>query len=359
MLQLQKRGGACLRHGRALILAAFLSLSLAFIAAPVQAAIRYVDLGGVNTGDCSSPGTACNTIDRAYYWRPQATTFMCALGTYTEPPITVSKQVTITGGFNPDNGDTLWDISTYTLTPTILDGTAVLNAPSDIRPTVSSSKFLTVRNGNATDAVPLQDFGGGILVLNAEDVILRGLKIENNVASTEAVVSSGGGIALIGGSELRIERTIVFSNSAPSLGGGIGVQPGAGQLAILAVYSSLLAHNSSAEGSAFSTSGAGRSAISFYHTTFGHNNLGTADEAIFMTGGDAVTGNSLDFSYSLLTGNATAVRINTSKTPQMLLPPSSSIPMSPTIGKAARCQYSPRRSNARCPLSTLPRATTI
>ena len=317
MLQLQKRGGACLRHGRALILAAFLSLCLAFIASPVQAAIRYVDLGGVNTGTCSSPGTACNTIDRAI---DQATTgddIYVRAGTYTEPPITVSKQVTITGGFNPDNGDTLWEISTYTLTPTILDGQKI-QRPLYISTDGVVLQFLTVRNGNATDAVPLQDFGGGILVLNAEDVILRGLKIENNVASTEAVVSSGGGIALIGGSDLRIERTIVFSNSAPSLGGGIGVQPGAGQLAILAVYSSLLAHNSSAEGGAFSTSGTGRSAISFYHTTFGHNNLGSADEAVFMTGGDAVTGNSLDFSYSLLTGNTTAVRINTSKTPQML-----------------------------------------
>ena len=100
--------GLIYRYGRMTFFALLVALGLAFIAAPVQAAIRYVDLDGVNTGTCSNPGTACNTVQRAIDQASPGDDIYVAKGMYLEPQITVNKQVTITGGFNPD-GPTLRD----------------------------------------------------------------------------------------------------------------------------------------------------------------------------------------------------------------------------------------------------------
>ena len=305
-------------HGRRSRLIAFImALGMSLVAMPVQAAIRYVDLTGVNGGTCATPATACDTLADAIIAANPGDEIRVASGTYTEPQINVTKQVTITGGYDP-TGPTLWDTTNYTFTPTILDGQG-LNRLLYIPIDGVAVQYITIRNGNATTAAQSTHYGGGILISHAEDVILRGLTLTDNKASTTSPTSVGGGIALVGVSDLLIDRTRIISNSS-TLGGGIGLGVGSGDTAILTVRSTVIAHNSASEGGALATTGAGRSLVTIYHTTFGDNNKGTpgADEAIFMTGGDAVSANSFNISYSLLTGNTTALRSNLSKTPIML-----------------------------------------
>ena len=306
------------QRGRALLIALFAALSMGLLARPVQAAIRYVDLTGTNGGTCATPATACDSLTDAITAANPGDEIRVAKGTYIEAQITVSKQVTITGGYDPTNGSTLWETTNYTFTPTILDGqntNRLLYIPLD----GVVLQFITIRNGNATNAAQSTHYGGGILVSHAEDVELRGLTLTNNIASTTSPASVGGGIALVGVSNLLIDRTRIISNSS-ALGGGIGLGVASGDTAILTVRASVIAHNTADDGGALATTGAGRSVVTVYHTTFGDNNQGTpgADEAIYMTGGDAVSANSLNFSYSLLTGNTTAVRANLAKTPSML-----------------------------------------
>ena len=310
-----------LLYSRRALIAVMVALGLAFVAAPVQAAIRYVDIdGGVNAGNCTDSGNACGTITYAIGQAIAGDDIYVAKGSYTEPQITVNKQVTITGGFNPD-GPTLWATTNYTFTPTILDGQET-NRPLQITADGVALQYMTVRNGNADTAAPFVTYGGGILVNDAQNVLLRGLNVTENVASTSNVNSIGGGIAVVGNSKLTIERTLVLSNSTSALGGGIGLRPGTNDDVFITIRSSVIARNAALEGGALSTSGTERSVITILHTTFADNNIsngsGAADEAIFMTGGDAVSANSLDISYSLLKGNNTAVDSNLTKVPIML-----------------------------------------
>ena len=307
------------RHlGYSWLTALIVGFSISLLAQPVQAAIRYVDLAGTNGGACATPATACDSLTDAITAASPGDEIRVAKGTYTEPQITVSKQVTITGGYDPTNGNTLWETTNFTFTPTILDGqntNRLLYIPID----GVVLQYITIRNGNATTAAQSTHHGGGILVFHAEGIMLRGLLVTKNTASTTSPASVGGGIALIGVSNLFIDRTRIISNSG-TLGGGVGLSIASGDTAILTIRSSIIAHNTADDGGALATTGAGRSVVTVYHTTFGDNNQGTpgADEAIYMTGGDAVSANSLNFSYSLLTGNTTAVRVNLAKTPSML-----------------------------------------
>jgi hypothetical protein len=319
MRLLGRNEGVFFQHGRATSIALFLALGFALIAIPVQAAIRYVDHNGVNNaGACDTPATACDSITYAISQANSTDEIRVAKGTYTEGQITVNKAVIITGGFDPTNPGTLWDTTNYTFTPTILDGQGTSRVL-----TISINnvvlQFMTIENGNATAAAPSQHEGGGILVANADDVMLNGLTLQNNIASMTSPTSIGGAIALVGNSDVDIERSVIVSNSAV-LGGGIGTDVPNAATTNVEIRNSLIAHNSAGEGGALATTGDGRSLVSFFHTTFGDNNRGTpgAQEAIFMTNGDAVSANSLNFTDSLLTGNATAVVSNLDKTPSMM-----------------------------------------
>src|SRR5215213_8703185 len=84
------------QHGRAALVAALVALGLAFIAAPVQAAIRYVTTDGVNSGDCSLPSNACATLTYAISQASSGDDIKVASGTYTEAEISANKAVTIT-----------------------------------------------------------------------------------------------------------------------------------------------------------------------------------------------------------------------------------------------------------------------
>ncbi|MCC6457631.1 MAG: hypothetical protein IT328_21930 [Caldilineaceae bacterium] len=306
------------RCSRALCIAPLLALLTAFMATPVQAAIRYVRPDTPNTLGCSTPATACNTIPAAITAADPGDEIRVAKGSYSGQEITVNKQLTVIGGFDPD-GPGAWETSTYTLTPSILDGED-LRRPLAITVAGVVVENFTVRNGNATSSILFPHIGGGIVAANISSVTLRGLTVMDNTASTTDPNSTGGGVAFLGIGTINIERTLILSNTTTGSGGGIGIRPNAAQLGVLNVHSSVIAHNSALQGGAIATSGAGQSAVSTYHTTIADNNQGAATEAIFMTGGNSEPApkNSLAFSYSLLTGNTTGVNIATPQTPVML-----------------------------------------
>src|SRR4051812_15767722 len=102
--------GFLVQHGRAALIAAVLALGFAFIASPAQAAIRYVTTTGVDTGDCSFEVSPCATITYAVGKAGAGDDIRVASGTYTELEIGVSKDVTITGGFDA-SGPTQWETS--------------------------------------------------------------------------------------------------------------------------------------------------------------------------------------------------------------------------------------------------------
>src|SRR5690606_32852467 len=159
---------------------------------------------------------------------------------------------------------------TYTTTPTILDGENV-RRPLRITGNKAIIQYMTIRNGNATNAVSAH-MGGGILVAQADDVTLRGLTLIHNTASTtDNTLSTGGGIALAGDASLLIEHSLILSNTTIFAGGGIGLRAGAVEQAVLTLKSSVIAHNDANAGGAIGTAGSGRSHINVYHTTFADN----------------------------------------------------------------------------------------
>ncbi len=81
---------------------------------------------------------------------------------------------------------------------------------------------LTVKGGSGTD-VGGKTYGGGILVGNNINAVLRSVKIGGN-----SVTGSGGGIAIDNGSVVTMEECSVISNTATNyIGGGIVVFNGA------------------------------------------------------------------------------------------------------------------------------------
>lgn len=309
------RKSLLVRQARLPLLAALLAIALALAATPVLAAERYVFPGSGNVANCTTPAAACDTISAAIADADPGDEIRVAEGSYSEPEILVNKDVTIIGSFDVDGGFTESNVAA---TPTILDGEGTHRL---FRVTANGAEIrnFILRNGNATTSANNAHRGGGILIVNATTT-LEGLTIRNNVASDVNVGSMGGGIAFLGNGTLEIRRSLILSNTTLGLGGGVAINPAAGQDPIVNIRASVIAHNAAGEGGAFATGGSGRSIISFFHTTMADNNAGTtpADEAIFMTGGEAAEANSLNFSHSLLTGNNTALRSNTAVTPQML-----------------------------------------
>src|SRR4051794_22702889 len=101
-LRLSRNRALLLQQGRAVLMAAFIAVGLAFIATTAQAAstIRYVTTGGTDAGGCDLPATPCQTIAYALTQSATGDDIRVGSGTYSELEISVSIGVTITGGFD-------------------------------------------------------------------------------------------------------------------------------------------------------------------------------------------------------------------------------------------------------------------
>jgi len=149
MIMFRVRDALLYRYGRVALMAALLAVGMALIAIPAQAAIRYVDGDdGADLGTCDTPATACDSIVFAITAANPGDEIRVAEGAYSEVEIAITKQLTLTGGYNPD-GPAQWDTSTFTLTPSIVDGgdthRLLYIAADDV-----VVQNLTMRNGNAT-----------------------------------------------------------------------------------------------------------------------------------------------------------------------------------------------------------------
>lgn len=318
MTTLRVRDGLLYRYGRMALAAIGLALGLAMVATPAQAAIRYVLPGSANAVGCDSQNDPCGTIAAAILAADPSDEIRVAEGEYSEPEILVNKAVTIIGGFDI-NGPTGWDSSNFVETPTILDGQGT-HRHFYITATGVTIKNFTLRNGNASTSGNVPHVGGAILADPPDNGIVTfvSLTMRDNIASTTNDNSYGGAIAFLDDGTLNVERSLILFNTTSALGGGIGVSANTTQDAIINIRSSVIAHNSAVQGGAFATLGTGRSVVSFFHSTLADNNAGDADEAIFMTQGEAAENNSLAFTGCLLTGNTIGANLETTQKPIMM-----------------------------------------
>ena len=159
-------------------------------------ATRLVSTGGTDSGDCTvSP---CGTIAYAISQAAPGETVSIAAGTYTQPGITVNKDLAFTGAgaattivqadFTPHTaGNRIFDITS---------GSSVV-----------SMSGMTIMNGN------ISDVGGAIR--NLGDLTIT----DSVITANRAISASGGGIASYG--PLTITNSTLSENESGELGGGI------------------------------------------------------------------------------------------------------------------------------------------
>lgn len=265
--------------------------------------VRYVSLGGTDSGNCSVD--YCATIAYAHSQAQVGDEIKVAQGTYKEAEIAITKRITLSGGFDPSS-DPTWAKSTFTQTPTILDGNA-LHRVMNINGAIGAAiQYLTIQNGNA-DFSPLQTTkGGGILIVNSDEITMIHLNVVENVASSSSDISMGGGIAIIGTGDFEIIRSILRVNSTTGSGGGLATNTSSGPINI-EMESSLIAQNSADAGGAIATSGLHGTGILFKYVTIADNDLGTALDTIWASGASAA----FNASATLLSGNQIGLRATT------------------------------------------------
>ncbi len=167
------------------------------VAPPLASNTWYVDgVSGVDSNDCKSSETACQTIGQAISLCSSVDTIMVAPATYTEN-LTINRSLQIIGS----------DAAT-----TIVDGNqagtvlTISNAEAHVR----LSK-LTIRNGSA-------DVGGGI---NNSGT----LTIENSTITGNSATGKWGGGGIHNTGRLTLNTSTISNNSA-GYGGGVMVHFG-------------------------------------------------------------------------------------------------------------------------------------
>ena len=195
--------------------------------------IQYVAPTGTDSGDCSTPDTACRTIQYAVDQASEGDEIRVTAGTYTSvnthgglrQVVYISKTVTIRGGYTTTN----WTTPDPEANPTTLDAQGqgrVLYITGDpsagpgqaISPTIEGlritggdaaglSGFIAPEDGSIGDA------GGGVYIITAT-AILRNNQVFSNTAGR------GGGVYLTS-SAATLSRNVVSSNTAEYKGGGV------------------------------------------------------------------------------------------------------------------------------------------
>ena len=232
--------------------------------------IRYVDgATGIDTGNCSSSGTPCATIQYAINKSASGNTILVAAGTYTynsqvdycsqntgiRPAAVicyVDKSLTILGGYSNSN----WSTANPLLNLTVIDGQNSHRGVDWVGYSNQSTIYLdmegfTIQNGlaqgpNNNDSTGM---GGGMLGQYVT-VILRDMVFKNNQSIGQNKDSGVGGQA--DGAGLRIEsapgsgsllQRVVFDNNK-SYGGTGGDRGGIAFGAMSIFFSSVTVEDS-------------------------------------------------------------------------------------------------------------------
>jgi len=201
---------------------------------PAAATVRYVKPDGTDTGRCSTPETACRTIQYAVNGASAGDEIRVATGIYTDlhpyridlsqtitQVVRIWKDVTIRGGYTPAN----WGTPSPADNPTVLDAQGrgrVIYIKSDIAPTIEG---LWITGGAAAGLgggpEGTKDVGGGVYA-TAGQAVLR----DNRVFSNSAAY--GGGL-YVGFGSATISGNTVTSNTAEQ-GGGLYLDESAATL---------------------------------------------------------------------------------------------------------------------------------
>ena len=189
---------------------------LAF-AGPAGAAIWYVDNSLGTNGSGTSAGNALNNLQDAITLASASDVIWVTEGTYQEGVVTLSKQLTLAGGFNHAFTDR--DISG---TPTIIDGQGVSRSTGEVRiNTDSTLDGLTITGGNNSNG-----YGGGIEINDVSPTITS-CTITANDSTGVGFMRGGGGIGVRGGSASPYIGNCVISDNTLTYGastiGGCGV----------------------------------------------------------------------------------------------------------------------------------------
>ena len=219
------------------------------------ASFRYVAPSGSDSGDCSSPDTACRTLQFAVNKSASGDTILVAEGTYTfdgsvfyECPTWTSavicytnKDLTILGGYSTSN----WFSADPDEHLTVIDGQNAHRGVMLVGFNTSRTYYLTMEGFTIQNARALgpntMSIGAGMLIQHAA-VNLQDMVFKDNLAIGQSVSSGDGGSA--DGAGLRLEstpngsvnllRNVVFDNNQ-SIGGN-GVDRGGVAFGALFVY---------------------------------------------------------------------------------------------------------------------------
>jgi len=162
----------------------------------------YVAPGGSDGDLCTSPGTACATINGALGKADPGDTIYVASGTYTSTVsevVLLNKDATLSGG---------WDVSFTTQSGTsTIDGEGSRGGVTVNSGATAIVERFTVQNGSS-------DHGGGVNLTGNSALTLNNSTISNNTAGF-----NGGGISSYGA--LTLNNSTISNNTAGGNGGGI------------------------------------------------------------------------------------------------------------------------------------------
>ena len=204
------------------------------IAAPAAVTVRYVKPNGIDREGCSTPATACRTVQYAVDRASAGDEIRVATGTYTDlhtytpgpfhtitQVVHIRKDVTIRGGYTPQN----WGTPDAADNPTVLDARGrgrVIYIESGTAPTIEG---LWITGGAATGLgggpEESKDAGGGVYATEGS-AVLRDNRVFSNIAEY------GGGLYLAEGAA-ALSGNAVTSNTAEQ-GGGLYLHDSAATL---------------------------------------------------------------------------------------------------------------------------------
>lgn len=205
--------------------------------------IRYVAVGGANTGDCSNAAAPCLGIQYAINQAQAGDEIRMAAGSYAGSQLItvdattnfftvvyISKTLTLRGGFTTAN----WTTPDPATNVTIINaagagrGVTIYNEQAFAEPLSVTLAGLTIRNGNYTGfgapnallcGQANQSCGGGVYAY-AATLILQQAEVVNNRAGTDPFANGGGVFLRFAQPGTLFDRVTLRDNRAATGGGG-------------------------------------------------------------------------------------------------------------------------------------------